>query len=127
MKGGHPPEFAVFHKGRVKTGADEALARHGGGWRRYWKQALLGVVTLVLVVGLGVWWLLASRAQAESLRGRLTVLDTPQAIPITARAEVEKLRLLVGASDAHVKRWRNKLAQVEQLTGQLTAQPNVVH
>ena len=125
LKGGYPPEFAVFHKGRVKTGADEALARHGGGWRRYWKQALLGVAALVLVVGLGVWWLLASRAQADSLRGRLTVLDTPQAIPITAKVDVERLRMLVGDSDSYVKRWREKLAQVEQLTVQLNDQPTV--
>ncbi len=123
LKGGCPPEVAVFTKGRVNTGADEALARHGGGWKRWWKQALAGVAILVLAVGLSVWWLLASRAQAESLRGRLTLLDTPQAIPSAAGQDLARLRELVGERDPQVGRWLAKLAQAEALRAQLASLP----
>lgn len=123
LKGGHPPEFAVFSKNRIVTGADEALARHGGGWRRWWKQALAGVATLVLLVGLAVWWLLASRAQADALRTRLSVLDTPQAIPVAAASDLERLEGLVGARDAQVARWTVKLAQAAVLREQLAVLP----
>ncbi len=123
LKGGCPPEHAVFAKGRVTTGADEALARHGGGWRRWWKQGLAGVAMLVLAVGIGVWWLLASRAQAEALRGRLTLLDTPQAIPLAAGLDLTRLRELVGERDPQVGRWTIKLAQAQELRTQLQAVP----
>ena len=123
LKGGHEPEVAVFHKGRVTTGADEALARHGGGWRRWWKHALVGVASLILMVALGVWWLLASRAQADSLRGRLTLLDTPQAIPVSAVVDLNRLRGLVGERDQHVVRWTEKLQQAAALRQRLAALP----
>lgn len=123
LKGGHPPEVAVFPKNRITTGADEALARHGGGWRRWWKHALAGVATLVLLVGLAVWWLLASRAQADALRTRLAVLDTPQAIPVAAGSDLERLEQLVGARDVQVTRWSTKLTQAVTLREQLAAMP----
>jgi formylglycine-generating enzyme required for sulfatase activity len=106
------------------TGADEALARHGGGWRRWWKHALVGVASLILIVALGVWWLLASHAQADSLRGRLTVLDTPQAIPVSAATDLNRLRGLVGERDQQVSRWTEKLQQVEALRQRFAALPN---
>jgi formylglycine-generating enzyme required for sulfatase activity len=124
LKGGHEPEIAVFYKGRVTTGADEALARHGGGWRRWWKHALVGVASLILMVALGVWWLLASRAQADSLRGRLTLLDTPQAIPVSADADLKRLRNLVGERDQQVARWTEKLQQAEALRQRFAALPD---
>ena len=123
LKGGRPPEHAVFHKGRITTGADEALARHGGGWRRWWKQALAGVAVLVLAVGLGVWWLLATRAQAEVLRTRLAVLDTPQAIPLGADGDLARLRGLVGEGDPQVGRWAAKLTQADELRARLATFP----
>jgi formylglycine-generating enzyme required for sulfatase activity/succinate dehydrogenase flavin-adding protein (antitoxin of CptAB toxin-antitoxin module) len=123
LKGGCAPEVAVFPKNRITTGADEALARHGGGWRRWWKHALAGVAALVLVVALSVWWLLASRAQAEALRTRLAVLDTPQAIAVAAAAELQRLSGLVGERDAQVVRWTSKLAEVERLRTRLSAFP----
>ena len=123
LKGGCPPEVAVFAKGRVTTGADEALARHGGGWRRWWKHALAGVATLVLLVGVVIWWLLTSRAQADALRTRLAVLDTPQAIPVAAGNDLDRLEQLAGAGDAQVARWSAKLAQAVTLREQLTTMP----
>ena len=123
LKGGREPEIAVFHKGRMNTGADEALARHGGGWRRWWKHALVGVASLILIVALGVWWLLASRAQADSLRGRLTMLDSPQAIPVSAVADLNRLRGLVGERDQQVTRWTEKLQQSEALRQRFAALP----
>ncbi|MBA3937918.1 MAG: serine/threonine protein kinase, partial [Planctomycetes bacterium] len=47
------PQGAVFAKGRVCTGADAALARHGGGLRRYWKPLAAGLAGLVLISALG--------------------------------------------------------------------------
>jgi formylglycine-generating enzyme required for sulfatase activity len=123
VKSGRPPDVAVFPKGRITTGADEALARHGGGWRRWWKHALAGVATLVLVVAIAVWWLLATRADADALRGRLAVLDTPRAIPVGAAADLDRLHGLVGGRDAQVGRWLAKLEQEQALRTELAALP----
>lgn len=123
IRHGHPPEVAVFPKNRVTTGADAALARHGGGWRRWWKHALTGVAGFVLLVALAVWWLVTSRAQAESLRTRLAVLDAPQAVPVTAVADLARLSGLVGDRDPQVTRWTTKLSSVEALRTRLAGFP----
>ncbi len=119
VQAGREPAGAVFAKGRVCTGADAALARHGGGLRRHWKPLAAGLAGLVLLSALGVWWLLAKRGEAEGLRTRLVGLDQPQALPSDVDATLARLRALSGARDPQVARWTAKLARVAALRAQL--------
>jgi formylglycine-generating enzyme required for sulfatase activity len=124
IRHGHAPEFAVFSKNRVTTGAAEALARHGGGWRRWWKSIAVGTAALITLLALGIWWMLAMRAETDVLRGRLTVLDTPQAIPVSVSDDLTRLQRYVGDGDPQVQRWNNKLAQAKTLRDALNELPD---
>ncbi len=115
---GSHPTTAIFSPGKLNTGADEMMRKHGAGLkRRWWPWALAAAATVLLSLGGWMWWE-GRRAEIRSLNERLITLDSPVAIPAGARDDLGRLTALVGA-EPEVERWRAKLARADELEAQL--------